>query len=436
MLFDVPQKPDVSLCVSRQKDLCQVIKKDLQGKDSDLLLLFTGFEDGEESFRQESSFFYMTGLEEPGVVFCAQLSGKKTLFVPRFASDRTKWMNVPVPFVQENAKQFGVDTVAQLGDQCPGYQLCPFFTQDQFKNLIAQLKTVIESGGKVFTLCPDDPCDYFQQRFILERLQIFLPELKNHTVDISEFVTRMRRKKDMQEFQCMYEAVAVTIMAHEAAAEAITPDVSEKEVQGALEYIFTASGSKRAFTSIVAAGKNATVLHCSDSNDVLQDGQLVIVDIGAEVGHYCADLTRTYPVSGKFTKRQRELYEAVLKTQEYVESLAKPGMYLKNEKEPEKSLHHLAKEFLVSKGLGKYFTHGIGHFLGLDVHDVGDFARPLQNGDMFTIEPGVYIPEEGIGIRIEDNYFIGKNELMCLSEELPKDPDLIEKMVQEKSPVE
>ena len=177
-------------------------------------------------------------------------------------------------------------------------------------------------------------------------------------------------------------------------------------------------------------------MHCTDSNNVLQAGELVIVDIGAEVDYYCADLTRTYPVSGKFSKRQRELYNAVLETQAYIEDLAKPGMFLKNNKEQDKSLHHLAKKFLEPKGLDKYFVHGIGHFLGLDVHDVGDRSRPLQNGDMFTIEPGVYIPEEGIGIRIEDNYFMAKDQVMCLSEELPKDPDSIERMMQEKSPEE
>ena len=158
----------------------------------------------------------------------------------------------------------------------------------------------------------------------------------------------------------------------------------------------------------------------------------MVVDVGAEYDYYCADLTRTYPVSGSFTKRQKELYNLVLDTQEYVAKLAKPGMWLSNKEKPEKSLHHLAKKFLDDRGgYGKYFVHGIGHFLGMDVHDVGDIKEPLQDGDVFTLEPGIYIPEENIGIRIEDNYWIAKDGAVCLSESLPKKPDEIEAMMEE-----
>jgi Xaa-Pro aminopeptidase len=181
----------------------------------------------------------------------------------------------------------------------------------------------------------------------------------------------------------------------------------------------------------VATGGNATILHYTMNTDVLLDGQLVVVDIGAAFGNYCADLTRTYPVSGRFTSRQKELYNLVLETQEYVERIAKPGMYLVNKDHPEKSLHHLAKKFLDDRGYGAYFTHGIGHYLGLDVHDVGDYSKPLSEGDIFTIEPGLYIPQEKIGIRIEDDYWMSKDGLVCLSELLPKKAEDIEAMVQE-----
>ena len=238
----------------------------------------------------------------------------------------------------------------------------------------------------------------------------------------------------MQEIERTYKAISITLMAHEAAAQAIKSDVSEREIQGVIEYVFTAAGSRTAFPSVVACGANGTVLHYDENNGVLKDGDLLVVDIGAEVGHYCADLTRTYPVSGKFTKRQRELYDAVLETQAYIEDIAKPGMWLSNKEEPDKSLNHLAKKFLAPKGLEKYFTHGIGHFLGLDVHDVGDLKRPLEKGDLFTIEPGVYIKEENIGIRIEDDYLMGNDGVICLSEELPKTADEIEKFMKENSP--
>jgi Xaa-Pro aminopeptidase len=158
-----------------------------------------------------------------------------------------------------------------------------------------------------------------------------------------------------------------------------------------------------------------------------------VVDIGAEANYYCADLTRTYPVSGTFTSRQKEIYNLVLDTQDHIANIAKPGMWLFNKEKPEQSLHHLAYAFLEKKGYAKYFPHGLGHFLGLDVHDVGNRAEPLEEGDVFTIEPGIYIPAEKIGVRIEDDYWMAKDGVVCLSEELPKNADDIERMVQSKN---
>ena len=140
----------------------------------------------------------------------------------------------------------------------------------------------------------------------------------------------------------------------------------------------------------------------------------------------------TYPVSGKFTKRQRELYDIVLDTQEYIAAIAKPGLWLSNKENPDMSLNHLARKYLNDQGYGEYFPHGIGHFLGIDVHDVGDAAQALQAGDVITIEPGIYIPQEGIGIRIEDDYWIVEDGAVRLSEFIPKKAEEIEQMMQQK----
>ena len=193
----------------------------------------------------------------------------------------------------------------------------------------------------------------------------------------------------------------------------------------------TNSCASRAFSSIVASGQNGAILHYTAQDTTMHDGDLVVVDIGARYNYYCADLTRTYPVSGKFTVQQRKLYDVVLETQEYIADIAKPGYWLKNDKRQEKSLHHLACAFLKGHGYDQYFSHNIGHYLGLDVHDVGSYEEPLQEGDVITIEPGIYIPEEQIGIRIEDNYWIVKGGVICLSEQLPKRPKEIEKLVRQ-----
>jgi len=429
MVLDSPKKSDISLYVSRIKNLIASIKREHKDASSGVVLLFAGFEGDGELFSQESSFFYLTGIEEPGVVLLVDLKGESTLYVPHCAIDRMQWVHMPIPLTQENAANLGVDTVALLGDACPGYTFHPFFKENEYKQLLARMKQVIDAGGKIFALNPENRHAYVEQRLILERLKNFIPGLASHVVDISPLIAAMRRTKDMREIEQTYDAIGVTILAHEAAAHAIEDGVIEREVQGALEYIFTASGGRQAFPSIVAGGKNATTLHYTANDCELKKGDLVLVDIGAQMGRYCADISRTYPVSGRFSERQRELYNIVLETQEYIAEQARPGMWLFNAEKEAESLHHLAKKFLDSKGLGKYFPHGIGHFLGLDVHDVGDRKRPLQEGDLFTIEPGVYIPEEGIGIRIEDNYWMVKDGVVCLSEDLPKTADAIEQMM-------
>ncbi|MCK5632424.1 aminopeptidase P N-terminal domain-containing protein [bacterium] len=425
MIFDV--QADVSLYVSRREKLVSTVKQEHKVQKG-AILLFSNFEKDSVDFKQESSFFYLTGLEEPGVAMLCNFDGTSTLYTPKYDMDRSQWMDNTIDV--NNPKKLGVTQVGKLGETCSGYSFHPFFTSQQYQNFLQQLKKIVADGGKLFVLAPDNSYEYIEQRFILERIKQFAPEIVSSLVDISGTVATMRRKKDKQEIERMYEAVGITIMAHESAAQAIESEVSEKEVQGALEYIFTASGSQKAFPSVIASGKNGTVLHYTSNNGQLVDGDLVVVDIGAQIGNYCADITRTYPVSGSFTKRQKELYQAVLDTQKFVAEEARPGMWLKNEKEQDKSLYHLAKKFLKARSLDNFFIHGIGHFLGLDVHDVGNIDRPLQEGDVFTIEPGVYIPEENIGIRIEDDFWMVKDGVVCLSEELPKEIDAIEKMMQ------
>jgi Xaa-Pro aminopeptidase len=333
--------------------------------------------------------------------------------------------------VHDDPATHGLDMITMLGEQCPGYQFNPLCPQKAYTNLVTALKNTIGSHGQLFVLLPATEHAYVEQQFILGRFLTWLPELQNKVVDISAFVARLRRTKDMREIEALYKAVEITQLAQEAAAQAIAPGVTECEVQASLEYIMIASGARPAFPSIVATGKNATILHYMNNSATIQPGDLVVVDIGAEYNYYCADLTRTYPASGTFTQRQRELYDVVLETQEYVAEHTRPGMWLSNKEQPDKSLHHRAVNFLAKKGYDKFFIHSIGHFLGLDVHDVGDPKKPLQEGDVITIEPGLYIPEEGIGIRIEDNYWVVQDGVVCLSENLPKKADEIELLVQQ-----
>ncbi|MBM3886790.1 M24 family metallopeptidase, partial [Candidatus Dependentiae bacterium] len=242
-------------------------------------------------------------------------------------------------------------------------------------------------------------------------------------------VDALRRIKSARELTLIEKAIEITSSAHVRAAQALRPGLKEYELQAVIEGEFLKQGALlSAFPSIVGGGVKSTVLHYVENNRVLEESDLVVVDIGAEYGYYAADLTRTYPVGGRYSQRQKEIYECVLEAQAYAASIAKPGMFLRNVTAKEQSLHWLVVEFFKKRGLEKYFPHGLGHYMGLDVHDVGTYLEPLQPGDVFTIEPGLYLRDEAIGVRIEDDYLVTAKEVRCLSAALPKKIEELEQL--------
>jgi len=417
--------------VENRNKLLELIKKTHPQIDNGLLVLFGNFENSEHLFVQESSFFYVTGVNEPGVALMSDMDGLSKLFIPNCYEERAKWCSNCLTPSKQKVVHLGLESIEVLGEKIHGYSMAPYFPKGAYENFLELLRMKVKDGGKLFVLNPKDSSSYVHQRLLLSRIQEFAPEITDEClIDISPLVATLRRKKSIFDVEKISDAIDLTVVGHEAAAKAIEGETLESEVRAAVNYVFTAAGGSPAFPSVVATGKNATVLHYTgDKSTALADGQLVIVDIGARFNHYCADITRTYPVSGKFTTRQREIYSLVLEAQKYIAELAKPGYFLLNQENEEKSLHHLAKKFFKERGCDQYFTHGIGHFLGLDVHDAGDITKPLGEGDVITIEPGLYIPEEEIGVRIEDNYWITKDKAVCLSEVLPKEIEDIEQFV-------
>jgi len=426
-----PRTDEGSVYALRRKELVESIKTKLPQHRNGMVVLFAAFESGSERFKQDKTFYYYTGINEPGAVLVIDVNGKSTLYLPNYFEKRAQWMVLPEALVKRDAKALRMDAVELLGDECAGYELNPYFSEHEYAHMITLIKDAVQRGWSLFTAVPDNGYEYISTRVTLDYLQKFIPELSKSLIDISSFIASARRRKDVSEVEHIYRAIEITELAHESAVSMIKHGALEAEVQASLEYMMIASHARTSFPSIVASGKNSTILHYHENSGTLKNGDLVVVDIGAELHNYCADLTRTYPVSGAFTKRQKELYNIVLQTQEHIASLAKPGMWLKNKDKVDQSLHHLAVKFLAKRGYDKYFPHGIGHFLGLDVHDVGDYRVPLHEGDVITIEPGIYIPAENIGIRIEDNYWITKDGVVCLSENLPKEADDIEEIVQQ-----
>lgn len=428
MLLQLSHDNSYSRYADRRKKLLDLVRKEYNANQG-LIIVFAGFETSHTTFRQESSFLYLTGLNEPGLVLTIDFSGIATLYTPNYKTKREQWAIVPSELVQRNAKALEVDRVESLGGDCASYQIYPFSPVSCWNAITQQIANTIQDGGQIYSVNSVLPDVCIEQRVVLDRLCMASGWDKNAiTIDLLPFIAHMRRVKDMSEIEHMHEAARITAAAQRAAAEAIQAGEPECMVRANLEWIMTAAQSRPAFASIVAAGKNSTILHYTNCDAVMKTGDLVVVDIGAEVHGYCADVTRTYPVSGSFSPRQYEIYSIVLEAQKYAETIAKPGMWLSNVQQQEQSVNHLVRQFFAHKGLDKYFAHNIGHFLGLDVHDVSD-GRPLQEGDVLTIEPGLYIPEEEIGVRIEDDYWMTGGGVVCLSDEVPKKPQEIEALM-------
>ncbi|MBM3894079.1 M24 family metallopeptidase [Candidatus Dependentiae bacterium] len=409
--------------------LLQVIKKTLQDPLAPwALVLVNDYENHKERFRSESSFFYLTGIHEPAIAVVIYSDGRQVLYRPAYSIDRESWTGV-----RFNPEELGFPEVKYLGDAIKGYSISGVFKAENYKILGEDLALWLNTGGSLFVLHDVSGGHYKTQSELLSMVVDTFGISYKEVRDVSPLLHELRREKSVSEIALMYDAAQVTIAAHKFVAKAIKSGAFEYELRAGVESVFALSGAERpAFPTIVGSGLNSTRLHYTQGGSQLMDGDLVVIDCGAEYRMYCADVTRTYPVSGMFTPRQKEIYELVLRVQKTLELLVKPGMFLRNADFPDLSLHHLAVKMFKDAGVEKYFTHSIGHYLGLDVHDVGDYSVPLCSGDAFTLEPGLYFPEERLGIRIEDDYVLADDGLICLSEDLPKEADDIEALLAEK----
>ena len=213
------------------------------------------------------------------------------------------------------------------------------------------------------------------------------------------------------------------------------PGLNEHEISALMQYEWNKRGCERpAYAPIVGTGFNSTVLHYSADDADIKNGDVVVIDAAGEYSMYAADITRTLPANGKFTARQREIYDIVYGAQQAAATAFVSGKSKLLGRDPD-SLFKVAYEYINTHGkdlhgepLGKYFIHGLGHYIGLNVHDEGDYTVPLGPGMVFTIEPGIYIPEEKIGVRIEDDYMVDPaGKIVKLSADLPSTADEVEK---------
>ena len=279
----------------------------------------------------------------------------------------------------------------------------------------------------------------------------YVNEIKNryplHQYERAAKITReLRAIKTKEEIAVTQEAVDITEKAFRRVMQFIKPGVMEYEIEAEITHEFLRNRATRhAYGSIIASGDRARTLHYVENNQACKNGELILMDFGAEYGNYCADMTRTIPVNGKFTKRQKDVYNACLAVHNYAKSILKPGISILayTAKVNVYMEQQLIKLGLISKtdiknqdpanpAYRKYFYHGVTHHLGIDVHDVGTKHLPIKEGMLFTVEPGIYIEEEQMGIRIENNIWITKTGHVDLFKNIPITVEEIERCMKRK----
>jgi Xaa-Pro aminopeptidase len=298
----------------------------------------------------------------------------------------------------------------------------------------ADLSKAVAGFGKIYALRPRQRAtDQDAEPRRVQALEKIAPTAE--IADARPTLTEMRMVKTAGEISLIQKATDASLAAHRAAWQRARPDLWEYQVASTMLHVLLEHGCERpAYTPIVGAGFNSTVLHYAENASRLDAGQVLLMDVAGEYSMYGSDITRTIPVGGKFSPRQRELYEVVLGAQKAAIAAAKPGMTIS--RTGPNSLHQIAYQYINTHGkdrdgnpLGQYFIHGLSHHVGLEVHDPSVPDAPLKPGMVITVEPGIYIPEENIGIRIEDLILITESGAKLLSGALPREAAEIERAV-------
>jgi Xaa-Pro aminopeptidase len=387
-------------------------------------------------YRPDDNFYYLTGWPEPGaaLLIVSAVEAKdnspartysEILFLPSRNYSEERWTGPKLgPENAKAAEMTGVDRVESL---------------DRMRDDLVSLFPT--RGIKIYTDIPTagDDSNSTQPLAWLKTANAF--PVGTSYADIRPLLGSLRTIKDAGEVDLVRKATNASIAAQFAAIRAIKPGMTERELSSLLQYEWGKRGCERpAYSPIVGSGLNSTVLHYSDDDGTVQSGDLVLIDAAGEYSLYASDITRTMPANGKFTPRQREIYEIVLGAQKAAMAAFQSGKSHLQRNQSD-TLYQVAYDYINTHGkdlhgepLGKYFFHGLGHYVGLNVHDAGDYTVPLAPGMIFTIEPGIYIPEEKIGVRIEDMYYVDKEgKLIRLTAALPQTPDEIEKLMSRSS---
>lgn len=397
--------------------------------------------DADYKFRADSSFYYLTGFAEPEAVAVLQTGSDQPYTL--FCRERNREMEI------WNGLRAGTEGAVSQ------YAADQAFTIEQ---LDEQIIALISGKKRLYVRLGQDAAFDLRVTGWLKKIAANQRQGGQGPVEIIQLdslLDEMRLFKDTHEIDLMRRAAQISAQAHVRAMQQVKSGMMEYQLEAELLYIFAQNGCQTAYNSIVGGGANGCILHYVENNQPLKDGDLVLIDAGAELDHYAADITRTFPVNGKFLPEQKALYELVLKAQLAAIEATKPGNHYRLPHETAVRILTMGlvelgllqgnvDELISSEAYRQFYMHGTGHWLGMDVHDVGSYKlnnewRPYQPGMVVTVEPGLYIaPDDdsvearwrGIGIRIEDDVLVTESGNEVLTCDVPKTVEEIEALMQ------
>lgn len=353
-------------------------------------------------FRQNSNFYYLTGVSRDKAALLLQTQNGvmlETLYMPRANKWAEKWVGKKLSPGKEAEKITGIMKAEDI-----------LALKRDLKPLLSQFSYVYTNAQRVHP-------EFYEYLTKESKSQGFSLESPRKHLGL------MRVVKSPEEIKLIQKAIDITVESHKRTMSRARPHMFEYQLQAEIEYNFLRRGAVRpAFSSIVGSGPNSCVLHYITNRRQTRPGELVVIDIGAEYNRYAADVTRTIPISGKFTKRQKEVYNIVYGAQKAAMAKIKPGNYFRD-------VHRAAVAYIDKHGYRNRFLHGTSHWLGLDVHDLGPRSIKLKPGMVLTVEPGIYIAEENLGVRIEDVVLVTKDGYKLLTKDLPRKAEEVEALM-------